>query len=488
MKTLPPTSRSVVLALLALTLFPLLRWYFGVGFIGSDDSLYWENAGKWLTHFPYVADNHWGLRHTLVIPIALARLALGDVQVALMLPTLIYAEAFLLVLAVWLWRVGGGVAGVALLLVVVDPLLVVWGSTADIDIVEVFFIFAAFALFAGAPSARPGWWRLLACGGLMGLAYISRETAAFAVAAFGVLFLAGFGMKRQYYFVIALGFAVPVLAELAFLWVKTGDPLYRLSIAYHHDSTINRWAMDNGVTVLIHPAIDPVVMLLTNHYFGLLAWLGIPLTVWLLRHGKLSAPMRRTAICLAVLGSVWTIIAAGFWGLLPLVPRYYLLPSLCASVLAGMALWQLQQQGRRRLARGLGAAIMLVGLGALSLENRNFMFGERALVTLAAANPGVIHTDDQTLRRADLLLHWAGLDGRVVDTPPKPGELDLYNRPRIEGDFRPGPGWVVVTQIAPAPTWIQRILGAILPVGRIPPSIWEKLGPRHPGVTLYRVG
>ena len=327
----------------------------------------------------------------------------------------------------------------------------------------------------------------------MGLAYISRETAAFAVAAFGVLFLAGFGVPRRWYFVIGLGFLALVLTEIAFLWLTTGDPLYRLNISAHHDSSINRWTQESGTPVLIHPLIDPIGMVLFNHYFGLLGWIGVPLAVWLVWRGPRSGRLRQAIIVLATFAGVYSLIAAGFWKLLPLIPRYYLLPSLCVSLLAGIALWQLAAPGRPGRARligvgMLGLALLLGNFAVLTLENKNYMFGERALVAIARGNPGVIHTDPETRRRAALLLDFAGLADRVVDTLPAAGDVTLYNPPRADAAWKPGPQWVVIGQDAPPATWLQRVTATILPQGKFAAALREKLGPRHPGVTLYRAG
>ena len=53
--------------------FGILVGIFWVGFLGSDDLLYWRGSDGWLIHIPYLGDDHWSLRHTLVIPMALAR-------------------------------------------------------------------------------------------------------------------------------------------------------------------------------------------------------------------------------------------------------------------------------------------------------------------------------------------------------------------------------------------------------------------------------
>lgn len=485
------TTRSANLVpWIVLLTFPVLLWQFWVGFIASDDAIYWEAAGATLAHFPSIGHAHWALRYTLVLSLAASRAVLGDSLTALTVPGLLYAAGTLVVLAFWLRRAGGvATASVALALLVTNPLMILWSSTATIDIVEIFFIFAAFALYARIVASGPRFWPVFAVGVLMGLAYMSRETSAFGVAALGVLFLAGFGFARRWYFAIALGFFLSLGAEFGFFGVMTGNPLYRMLISSHAENPMTRWIFASGVRFLIHPAIDPVVMLLSNHYFALQAWIGVPLTVWLIRqgrNGRLAAPLRQMTVILATLGLTWAVMAGGLWTKLALIPRYFILPSLSVSLLAGIALVHLARTGQRRRAIILGVLLVLANLVALTLENRNFRFGEWALADIAATTPGIIHTDPETFGRAALPLQWRGVAGQVVDTTPVQGDLYLVNPVAPDQVVRPGLGWVVVATRAPAATWLQSLLSRF--AGHIPTPIWEKIGPRHPGVTLYRVG
>ena len=479
-----PLSPARWLAWLALLGFPLSLWLFWVGYLGSDDAIYWADSSAWLAHFPYVGNTHWALRHTLVLPIVLARLAFGDTMLALTVPCLLYAAAALLVLRAWLARVADPYAtAAALVLVVCNPLLVVWSSTAAVDIVALFFCCAGLALYARAVARGPSWGTLLASGVLFGLAYLSRETAAFAVAGIGLLFLAGFGFARRWYLVMAAGFSALLLGEMAFLWAYTGNPLHRLAIAAHHDTTINRWDPNPNIAFPVHPALDPVLMWFTGHYFALLGWIGLPLAVWLFWRGGLAGKARQAAIIFATVGASWTVAASALWTQLPLTPRYFLLPTLCVSILAALALRQLALRARHRLALALFALLLAGNLVALALDNRNYRYSEWALAELAATTPGVLHADAEIHARAELLLAWRGVDARVVDTPPQAGELYVYD-PTTHGP-QPAPSWTLLRRQTPPASWAQRVLAPL--AGRLPASVWDKLGPRHPSVALYRV-
>jgi len=118
-----------------------------------------------------------------------------------------------------------------------------------------------------------------------------------------------------------------------------------------------------------------VTMLLLNHNFGLLAWIGVPLTVWMMWRGGLSAPVHRLTVIAITVALTWTVIAAALWDQLPLVPRYFLLPGLLLSMLTGIALVRLWRNGGRRLAVVLGALLVGVNLLSMWVDNRNYMSG-----------------------------------------------------------------------------------------------------------------
>ena len=478
----------VVLLIATVAAFVLIVSAFWVGFLGSDDTLYWAGAGGWLTHGLFVGDNHWALRHTLVIPMAITRALLDKGLPALLLPSLLYAVGVLIVAVVWTHRVAGlAAAAVVAALVVTCPQFILLASVANVDVVEMFFILLAFMLLHHAMGrAAPSPTRLFLAGTCLGLAMLSRETSAFAVVAIGLLFLAGYGMRRIYFFLIGGGFIAVVGLERLYLWWLSGDLLYREKIALNHDATINRWLPQGAGIPLIHPLIDPVTMLLLNHNFGLLTWIGVPLVVWLMRRGALSAATRRFAILTMVLAASWALIAAGWWTELNLMPRYFLLPAVLVSMLAGVALALLWHRGQRRLAATLGGTLVVANVFCMSIDNRNYMYGEHELVAIAARVPGVIHTDPTTLRRSDLLLQWQDTAGRVTDTPARHGDL-FYLNPAWPDTPQPGTDWTVVEQHGLPPTIGQIVARSLLPARMQSPSLLRKLGRGAPDVTLYRL-
>lgn len=478
-----------VLLIATVATFAVVVSTFWVGFLGSDDTLYWAGAGGWLAHGLFLGDNHWALRHTLVIPMAVTRALLGNGLPALLLPSLLYAVGVLVVAVIWTHRVAGlAAAAAAASLVVTCPQFILLASVANVDVVEMFFILLAFMLIHRAMVVpTPSVPRLVLAGMCLGLAMLSRETSAFAVVAIGLLFLAGYGMRRLYFFLIGGGFVAVVGLERLYLWwLSGGDMLYREKIALNHDATINRWLPQGAGVPLIHPLIDPITMLLLNHNFGLLTWIGVPLVIWLMRRGALSTVTKRFATLTMVLAATWAVIAAGWWTELNLMPRYFLLPAVLVSMLAGVALALLWQRGRQRLAALLGGALVVANVLCMWIDNRNYMYGEHELIAIAARVTAPIHTDPTTLRRSDLLLQWQGTANHVTDTPPGPGDL-FYLNPAWPDAPKPGADWVVVEHHGLPPTIGQIVAHALLPRRLLSPSLLRELGRGAPDVTLYRL-
>jgi 4-amino-4-deoxy-L-arabinose transferase-like glycosyltransferase len=107
--------------------------HFGwVGFIGSDDALYVEGARSWLHSFPYLGDTHWALRHTFVIPVALAFRMFGESEASLTLVSLFYYLGNLTVGYLLLARRFHGRQALAACVVLMTvPVMVIWSTVPD---------------------------------------------------------------------------------------------------------------------------------------------------------------------------------------------------------------------------------------------------------------------------------------------------------------------------------------------------------------------
>jgi len=481
----------VVLAVGAL--FVAYGW---IGYIGSDDvAWYYAGARGWIDSFPYVG-GHGTIRTPLTIPMALAVVALGLGIAALVLPGLVYGAVMVGALGVWLGRAVSPAVGLAAgLAIVTMPLVAVQASIANIDIVEGSAVMLAVVLLAAAVRGRPSVELFFGAGVLLGIAFLARETAVFAVVAVIAAFIIGFGVARWRYFLSGAGFLAVWLVELVYLAIMTGDPLYRLALARNHDPSQSRAANLEG-NLLVHPALDPLVVLLVNQEFALLFWISIPLGIWLCVGTALAPSERRIARLFALFGLVWALGVAALDGALVLNPRYFLVSALVAAVLVGWSLVVLWRRGRHRLVAVLGLGLLAGNIAGTAIENRDFSFGEFALRDLARARPGeIIATDHETWRRAETLLAFEGLDRRIEPEAPVAGRLYLVNRPRVaaltpemaQRCFGAFASWERIAEAVPERRFPFGILAALGVDRLMPERWWRRLATPHEGVVLYRV-
>jgi 4-amino-4-deoxy-L-arabinose transferase-like glycosyltransferase len=484
---------------LALFTFALLVAWGWVGFLGSDDVTYAIGGYGWLEHFPFVG-GHGTIRYPITIPIALSFLTLGENEFAMVLPSLLYMLGFLALTWFSVRRAGDGrLAFGALAALVTCPLLVVQSSIASVDIVEMAYLFASAYFFWRCLEDGPDTRRLLLAGAMAGLGFLTRETAIFIAAFYAIFFAIGYRFHRGHYLWIAAGFLGVWALEVVYLWIMTGDPLYRINISLHHDSSIDR-SIDLAGNVVIHPLVDPLLVLLANQEFMALFFLAIPLGGWLCFGRSVPDRLKVFARIIAMLGLVWFVAAGAAQKLLPLNPRYFMITAAAACILTGIALALLFQRGKARLLI-LAAAIFLFGTNMLGIyvENKDSLFGERQLARLVAKQPeSIIRTDPMTRYRADMLLRWEKAQPRVLPEAPVPGALYFHNpkwadsanfmmKPEQIPAFKPQPGWERLGSWEPQPPLITKAIESTGLSGLIPGGIWHKLRYRHPPVTLYRV-
>jgi hypothetical protein len=238
-------------------------------------------------------------------------------------------------------------------------------------------------------------------GVAFGLALLCRETAVLALAGFGALFLLGRPFPRWAIFATGCGAALVLLGEAGFQWMATGDALHRYSLAFNHDSTLDRAANEEG-NFLVHPAIDPLLVLLVNNEFALLFWFAIPAAVTLRKDGF---DWRRFAPVLAM-GAASFLLVAILSTKLVLNPRYFTPTATAAAILLGAWLARLRWP---RAAPLLGLMIAL-NLAMLLLQNNHPRWPSEALAQAAAEDPArSLTSEPETVARAHQRLAWGSL-------------------------------------------------------------------------------
>jgi 4-amino-4-deoxy-L-arabinose transferase-like glycosyltransferase len=496
-------SKAPLGLIIVLAVGAFAAWLGWVGFIESDDLFYADAARNWVAHFPFVASNHWGLRHMIVLPIA-ASFAVGGVgESTLVLPLTCY---FLLFLAMSYWvlvrLVGSAAAVLATCLLALTPLFSTLASFVVTDLVETLFVIASFWFFYFAPASRHRRTLLLLAGLCAGFAWITRETSLVLIVFYGVLFLLGRRIPRLEYFWIAGGFLVVVGLDTAYLASASGDLLYRYHMTLKGvagDNPIDqaaRFPVQNGFdrhgVVAAPHIVQPIIMLFTSHQFGFLFFLAVPALAALFRSRPGAWPSGPVPL-LCLLGALWFVILSYGIPSLWVQPRYQTVLVYCTVLIVAVWIADLAR-GRRSLAVALTLLLVASDVVLIYLDSNDLLFGERALVAFAERSNETIETDPMTRASADFLLRIKGLGDHVAVGSPAAGALFFENiiphrplSPVEAAAFKPQPGWQIVGRIDETPGLGARLLHGSGLEAYLPIRVRQRLDPPPRGGVLYRV-
>lgn len=511
--------------LVAMTfLVALATVFFGwVGFYGSDDLSYAAGGLGWLNDFPYVGVNHWTLRHTVVIPMAALFGIFGVSELTLVLPVTLQFLA-LLTLVFWLMRryFDAMAACMTVLILGTLPLTAVAASTVVPDFAEVFFCLLSLALFFEATRRQPRTVLLLLAGVAAGFSWLTRETVVFFLLTYGVLFLVGYGMPRRQYFLMAAGFLAVVGLEFLYFAVQTGNPLYRIhtDLATHlggdiigSDKTASglERALSKVEGELYGPLsrtgsfsvsrfLDPILVILANQEFMLLYYLAAPVALWAAVKRPFTGEGGRMLAVFGLAGAVWFICLYLQIGM-TLLPRYYLLPTVALIMAFAAWLRSFLWQRSPLLTVALLVAMFASHLLGIYIDNRNPIFGERALVEYLLQTKETVHTDPETARRGGFLYKVAGVENRIVAGPPISGQPYFYNPTYVAFGFmlanrnkqveqlapyRPHENWPVVWHKEAERRLIGDIIDGLGLKPILPAEIYRRLVQPNFSVTVYR--
>jgi 4-amino-4-deoxy-L-arabinose transferase-like glycosyltransferase len=499
-----PWRRTAALdvALLA-ALVGFTSWLGYVGFIASDDGSYSEAAIGWLDHFPYVGINHWGLRHAVVLPVALSFWVGGVSELTMMLPTKVYLLLLILLTYGCLSRlIERRTALLASALIALTPIFILPSSPSD-DPVECFFVVASLWAFYFGSGARTSVTLLFLSGICAGLAFVTRETSAIIALFYGILFLLGWRLPRAYFFLIAGGFLAVLAIDTVYLASMTGDPLYRFHIsmgAVTSDNPLDaksaaEYPVQNGLNyfglIAAPRLIQPILALFTAHQFGPIFFFLIPAGLWLWKNRDRPEPRFEIAILWSLLGLVWFMTLSYVLVVVYVAPRYYTV-TVYSGVLV-VALW-LRTLTLQRISYSLIALLAVGNLLMIYLDNKNLIFGEKTLVAVARASGEPIYTDPATLNGAKFLLKYTATGHNVIAGLAPAGGLFFYNSSPTRrefyrdsaGKFEPRATWTLLRSFDEEPKLSALILRAsgleaVLPVG-----VAQKLDPPLHHCYLYR--
>ena len=453
-------------------------WVGWVGFMASDDSLYFVGAEHWLTAPPFPGDNHWSTRFPLLWSFDAMLLLFGRGFAAFAATALLWYGVLVALVGMVARRLGGDRAGwIAALLAGTMPVIVGNATTVSVDLLEAALLVGGGWLLAEANGPRGGWrggWRGSYLAGLcFGAAILCRETALLSMLAFGPLFLIGKPVPRGALIAAGVGLATILGGEALFQYWQTGVPLRRYDIAFHHDSHIDRAANMEG-NFLLHPAIDPVLVLLVNDDFGLIFWTaGLALAVGGAAFWR--RPGIRPLLVLGAMAAADFLIVSVLTTKLVLNPRYFTLPAIVAVLVA--ALWLARAGNRQRWA--IVGAIVASNLLLMSVGNAHPRWDMEALIAACRSHPrDIVHGDPVSIRRASLPLRFAG-SANARYAPAPAGGLVVVR----EGA---APAGVVVARYPSPPTWLGTVLAASGVARFVPAAIQRRMFAPNPTMLLMR--
>lgn len=496
-----------LLALIAIGVsLPYLTW---IGYGESDDYFYANGAIGWLESFPYAGQNHWELRHPIVLLLVATFSIFGINEVGLVASQIVVYIGILLLVGLFVRReLGFWVAVCSVILVALVPVILRKATFAHCDLTEAFLILCSLVLFhrAGERAGNAG--LLVASGLCAGLAILVRETTAFLILFYGLLFLAGYAFSRWRYWLLVAGFLPVIAMEAAVMWVVTGNPLHRYLVTYQgvSESTPGQvsWAsaqegFDLAGNFHTNSLMDPILAVFAGNEFALTAILFVPAAIWAWRRsGRLGKSAERL-LKLSIGFSVLWFVCVGYAPFLWLEARYFIICGILASIV--IATWLvdgLWLQGWRFVAVLVAGALLSANAAMLVLENRDPLLGEHALATAARTGGEPVYTDPVTLTTAAFLLREDGLRDRVSDESAPGSALFLYNPNRVlkgrrnhtvdPSLYRPQENWQVVEVFEPRKPLTAALLEHTPLGGMLPKPIADKLSGRTVApVVLYRL-
>ena len=443
------------------------------GFIASDDALYHAGATEWLRDPPFPGSDHWTTRFPLVLSFAGVIALVGDGYGAFATTAVLFYLLLVGTVGAFGRSVGGaGTGWIAALLLATLPVVVAQATTVGVDLLEASLLLAGLALLT---RAEPKVAHSPIAGACFGLAMLCRETTALPLVGLVPLFLIGRPVGRGALVAAGLGAAAVLGGEALFQGLVTGDPLRRYAIAFNHDSTIDRAANLEG-NLLVHPAVDPLLVLLVNNDFGLLFWAAIA-ALAAGAHRRIDPVARPRAIVLAAMAGASFLLVAVLTTKLVLNPRYFMLPALAAVLLVASWLDRLPSWWRVLVLTALTASNLLL----LSAGNAHPRWPMEALVAAARAHPAqTVHGDPDDVARAPLALRFAG-GGRIDARPAPTGALLVVPADRA-------PAGRVLARYPSPPTRLGALLRAVGLEAFLPEGIASRLLRPNPTMVLLRAG
>lgn len=491
------------MALSIATLAIIFSW---TGYIASDDELYISTAISWLTDFPHMSQHFGGIRHGLVLPLALAAKLGGTNFAAMIVPVLAFYYLTIVVTYVAVCRFFGRKSAlIAAILLGIVPLFPSTASMIGVDLAIVFYASTSFWLFQFSKEKTRRWrGALFLSGALAGVAVLSRETAGILLLLYFGSFALGQFREREQFLLLFSGFFVVFLADMAFFGVVGGTPFHRFEMllvgssieGFHAAKTFGISADGN---VRLSPIFDPLIKMFVPKDYNFLFWLFVPAAFWVWNTKHLSPKEKRLAITCVVASIVWFVLISIALHSVSLHARYYLMPSYFAIIATAIFVGRAEFFGRLKIQLPLWGLLTSVSVANIYVLNTDVRFAEKTLVSWVRDNQIAIKTDPRTAHRLPRYLEWSGVPLQMVQAGvPQKGDYYFYNpnsfeipsQIRFDGNeanYQPQKHWVLVTQIESPVREIKSLLDSSGITQYLPEILYRKLVKPNYDVFVYRI-
>ena len=472
-----------------------------VGHVGSDDQSYIAAAQGWIDSFPYVGQDHWALRHAIVIPMAAIFKVAGISELTSIFPVLIYY--FFLVLTIYIFLSDSvsrkaGICGA--LLISTSPLISVHSTIAGCDVAEIFLVFSSVALFYTGTKKESNWLLFFFSGLFMAFAWFARVTGVGLGIFFFVLFVINYGRNRKIYFYMFYGLMTMLMVEFLFYWIFADNPLHRIE-------TLRRTHI--GAASIINPqtgniiaeasgggmALKSLFVLLFNQEFSLLFWFSIPavLSCFFLKTDPFGK--KRIMVYFSLLFVIWYIFLT-YLAPVRLLPRYYGVIVMASCVILSVYFDILTE---KKVFTAIMIVILIIfsNILGIAVENKNPLFDANTLVRVVDNYQQTIYTDPFTANKASFKLK--RLNKKIFIESPhvlKSGSIYFFNPNRINSTvmsqelakkYTPPSNFEKIESIYEKERLIGRFLD-LFPVRElIPDWVLIKLKMPNEPVHIYRV-
>jgi len=276
----------------------IIRLSFFSGITGGDDLAYLEEIHKTYTGNFEPASSHWGLRLGFILPSLLCVYLFGFNEAALALFPLVCSVAhILLIYAAARLLVNEKTALLSAFLMAFFPLDVFFATMIFLDTpLALFMGLSAFYFIKGDIEDKTAYYVL--SGLFLGLAYLIKETGLYIT----LFFIGSIIIEKKIrlkYGVVILSFLFIFFLEFSYYYLRTGNPVYRLSVAEggHHTMMETLEKKHNNIPkkgffkedvseVLVLRGnnwyIEPFFMLATNQEFGFFYYFILPIMTYFL--------------------------------------------------------------------------------------------------------------------------------------------------------------------------------------------------------------